>query len=47
MIKIYAHKIEHLPKNKHLFEIVIILWKAIKNKSCSLFPNQSNIKEKN
>jgi hypothetical protein len=47
MIKIYAHKIKHQPKNRHLFEIVITLWKAIKNKSCSLFPNQSNIKENN
>jgi hypothetical protein len=47
MIKIYAHKIEHQSKNKHLFEIVITLWKTIKNKSCSLFPNQSNIKETN
>jgi hypothetical protein len=44
MIKIYAYKIEHQPKNRHLFEIVITLWKTIKNKSCSLFPSQFNIK---
>ena len=44
MIKIYAYKIEHQLKNKHLFETVIALSKAIKNKSCNLFINQSNIK---
>jgi hypothetical protein len=43
MIKINAHKIEHQPKNKHLFAIVITLEKTKINKSCSLFPKQSNI----
>ena len=25
MIKIYAHKIEHQPKNKHLFKTIILV----------------------
>jgi hypothetical protein len=45
MIKIYAHKIEHQYKNRHLFEIVITLWKTIKNKSCSLFPTNLILKK--
>ena len=44
MIEIYGHKIEHEPKNKNLFETIITLQKANKNKSCNLFSNQSNIK---
>jgi hypothetical protein len=43
MIKINGHIIEHQPKNKNLFKTEITLNKAKINKSCSLFPNQSNI----
>ena len=37
MIKLYAYKIKHQPKNKHLFETIIPLKKHTKNQSCSLF----------
>ena len=47
MIKIYAHKIEYQFKNRYLFETVITLQKVIKNKSCNLFSNQSNIEGQN
>jgi hypothetical protein len=43
MIKINGYIIEHQPKNKNLFKTEITLKKAKINKSCSLFPNQSNI----
>ena len=41
IIKIYSHKIQHQPKNKSLFEMVITLKKA--KKQCSLFLNHFNI----
>jgi len=47
MIKIYAHKIEHYPKNRHSFETMIILLKANKNKSYSLFSSHFSIKGQN
>jgi hypothetical protein len=39
-------KIKHQLKSRHLFKIVITLKKTIKNKSCTLFPNQSNTEGK-
>jgi hypothetical protein len=38
MIKIYTHKIEHQPKNSHLFE-TIILKKQTKINNAVNFPN--------
>jgi hypothetical protein len=43
IVKIYDHKIEYQPKNYNLFETIITIWKANKNKSCSLFPSHSII----
>jgi hypothetical protein len=40
-------KIENQPKNKHLFETMMILLKANKNTSYIIFPYQYNIEERN
>jgi len=44
MIKTYAHKIEHQPKNKHLFE-TIITRKQTKINNAVDFPTNPILKE--
>ena len=45
MIRIYSHKIEHQPKNKNLFVIMITLKKA-KTNHAIYFPTKSLLKYK-